>query len=120
MRIGEVSARSGVSARSLRYYEQLGLIGSEREPNGYRRYDDSVVDRAIVIQMLFGMDFPREVVTSVLACTGEAPAAPAAISAAAKSTAAAKSGALDVVWSLGADEIDFAKAGPLIKDLLNN
>ena len=75
MRIGEVSARSGVSARSLRYYEQLGLIGSEREPNGYRRYEDSVVDRAIVIQMLFGMDFPREVVTSVLACTGEAPAA---------------------------------------------
>lgn len=74
MRIGEVSRRSGVSARSLRYYEQLGLISSERESNGYRRYDDVAVERAIVIQLLFGMDFPREIVTSVLACTGDAPA----------------------------------------------
>lgn len=73
MRIGEVSRRSGVSARSLRYYEQLGLIHSERESNGYRDYDESVVERAVVIQMLFGMDFPRDVVTSVLACTGDAP-----------------------------------------------
>ncbi|MGC0368293.1 MerR family DNA-binding transcriptional regulator [Microbacterium sp. SLBN-111] len=74
MRIGEVSRRSGVSPRSLRYYEQLGLIASERESNGYRRYDQVAVERAIVIHMLFGMDFPREIVTSVLACTGDAPA----------------------------------------------
>jgi DNA-binding transcriptional MerR regulator len=74
MRIGEVSRRSGVSPRSLRYYEQLGLITSERESNGYRRYDQVAVERAIVIHTLFGMDFPRQIVTSVLACTGEAPA----------------------------------------------
>ncbi len=74
MRIGEVSRRSGVSARSLRYYEQHGLISARRESNGYREYDDSTVERAEIIQMLFGMDFPREVVVSVLACTGEAPA----------------------------------------------
>lgn len=74
MRIGEVSRRSGVSPRSLRYYEQLGLIASERESNGYRRYDQVAVERAIVIHMLFGMDFPREIVMSVLACTGDAPA----------------------------------------------
>lgn len=74
MRIGEVSRRSGVSARSLRYYEQHGLISARRESNGYREYDGSTVERAEIIQMLFGMDFPREVVVSVLACTGEAPA----------------------------------------------
>ncbi|MCS5729673.1 MerR family transcriptional regulator [Herbiconiux moechotypicola] len=73
MRIGEVSRRSGVSARSLRYYEQHGLISARRESNGYREYDDSTVERAEIIHMLFGMDFPREVVVSVLACTGEAP-----------------------------------------------
>ena len=39
-----------------------------------RRYDQVAVERAIVIHMLFGMDFPREIVTSVLACTGDAPA----------------------------------------------
>ena len=74
MRIGELSRRSGVSPRSLRYYEQHGLIHATRESNGYREYDESVVERADIIHMLFGMDFPREVVVSVLACTGEAPA----------------------------------------------
>jgi DNA-binding transcriptional MerR regulator len=71
MRIGELSRRSGVSARSLRYYEQHGLIEAARESNGYREYDESVIARADTIHMLFGMDFPREVVQSVLACTGE-------------------------------------------------
>ncbi|SDZ25903.1 MerR family transcriptional regulator [Herbiconiux ginsengi] len=75
MRIGEVSRRSGVSARSLRYYEQHGLISARRESNGYREYDDSTVARAEIVHMLFGMDFPREVVQSVLTCTGDAPAA---------------------------------------------
>lgn len=75
MRIGELSRRSGVSARSLRYYEQHGLIHSQRESNGYREYEEGAVERAEVIHLLFGMDFPREVVVSVLACTGEAPEA---------------------------------------------
>jgi DNA-binding transcriptional MerR regulator len=74
MRIGEVSRRSGVSARSLRYYEQHGLISARRESNGYREYDESTVERAEIVHLLFGMDFPREVVLSVLACTGDAPA----------------------------------------------
>jgi DNA-binding transcriptional MerR regulator len=70
MKIGELSRRSGVSARSLRYYEQHGLLAAQRESNGYREYDDSAVQRAETIHMLFGMDFPREVVHSVLACSG--------------------------------------------------
>jgi DNA-binding transcriptional MerR regulator len=68
MKIGELSRRSGVSARSLRYYEQHGLLAAHRASNGYREYDESMVSRAATIQMLFGMDFPREVVQSVLAC----------------------------------------------------
>lgn len=72
MKIGELSRRSGVSARSLRYYELHGLLTAQREANGYREYDESTVQRAETIHMLFGMDFPREVVHSVLACTGAA------------------------------------------------
>lgn len=75
MRIGELSRRSGVSARSLRYYEVHGLIHAEREANGYREYDEASVQRAEIVHLLFGMDFPRDVVRSVLACTGEAPEA---------------------------------------------
>lgn len=69
MKIGELSRRSGVSARSLRYYEQHGLLSARRESNGYREYDEAMVSRAETIHMLFGMGFPREVVKSVLACT---------------------------------------------------
>jgi DNA-binding transcriptional MerR regulator len=71
MRIGELSRRSGVSARSLRYYEQHGLIAAERAGNGYREYDEAMVQRAETIHLLFGMDFPRDVVRAVLACSGD-------------------------------------------------
>ncbi|MBB4933249.1 DNA-binding transcriptional MerR regulator [Lipingzhangella halophila] len=43
MRIGELSRLTGASPRSLRYYEQLGLITAERRNNGYRDYPDSAV-----------------------------------------------------------------------------
>jgi DNA-binding transcriptional MerR regulator len=77
MRIGELSTRSGVSQRSLRYYELQGLIEAGRESNGYRDYAEATVERAGTIHLLFGMGFPRDVVRSVLACAG-----PAATSAA--------------------------------------
>ncbi|GAB3612854.1 MerR family transcriptional regulator [Humibacter ginsengisoli] len=40
MRIGEVARRAGVSVKTVRHYESLGLIGSSRLPNGYRDYAD--------------------------------------------------------------------------------
>lgn len=45
MRISEVTARSGVPATTLRYYEDLGLITSRRAVNGYREYEDSVLNQ---------------------------------------------------------------------------
>jgi DNA-binding transcriptional MerR regulator len=76
MLIGELSRRSGVSPRSLRYYEQQGLISARRGGNGYREYGEAAVTRAATIQSLFGMGFPRDVVEAVLGCSG--PATPAA------------------------------------------
>lgn len=46
MRIGELSRRTGVAPRLLRYYEEQGLIASHRAPNGYRTYDEEHVERA--------------------------------------------------------------------------
>jgi DNA-binding transcriptional MerR regulator len=43
MRIGELSSRAGVSTDALRLYERLGLIRSERRPNGYRDYDEAML-----------------------------------------------------------------------------
>ncbi|WP_374225966.1 MerR family DNA-binding transcriptional regulator [Micromonospora sp. C41] len=41
MRIGELSARTGVSARSIRYYEQQGLLAALRTPSGQRVFAES-------------------------------------------------------------------------------
>ena len=41
MNIGEVAARSGLPAKTIRYYEEVGLVRSEREPNGYRHFSES-------------------------------------------------------------------------------
>jgi MerR family transcriptional regulator, repressor of the yfmOP operon len=59
-RIGEVAARTGVTTRTLRYYEELGLIRpSGRSPGGARRYsedDIGAVERIRELQDVMGFD----------------------------------------------------------------
>ena len=57
MRIGELAARTGASARSLRHYEAAGLIGPERLANGYRNYEASAVEQVRKIQALLRAGF---------------------------------------------------------------
>ncbi|WP_199550512.1 MerR family DNA-binding transcriptional regulator, partial [Streptomyces sp. N35] len=38
MKIGQLSAETGVSVRLLRYYEEQGLLASARTPGGHRGY----------------------------------------------------------------------------------
>jgi MerR family transcriptional regulator, redox-sensitive transcriptional activator SoxR len=47
--ISEVSRRSGVAASALRFYEQRGLISSERAGSGHRRFRRSVLRRIAFI-----------------------------------------------------------------------
>jgi MerR family transcriptional regulator, redox-sensitive transcriptional activator SoxR len=47
--IGEVARRSGVAASALRFYEQRGLLTSERAGSGHRRYPRSVLRRVAFI-----------------------------------------------------------------------
>ena len=49
MTIGEVSARSGVATSGLRYYEERGLINSERAGSGHRRFPRPVLRRIAFI-----------------------------------------------------------------------
>ncbi|MFI6423736.1 MerR family transcriptional regulator [Promicromonospora sp. NPDC050880] len=71
MIIGELSARSGVSPRLLRYYEEQGLVTATRGPNGYRQYDESAVTTARIVRMMFQMGFAQDKVRAVLACAGD-------------------------------------------------
>lgn len=47
--IGEVSRRSGVASSALRFYEERGLIASERAGSGHRRYPRPVLRRIAFI-----------------------------------------------------------------------
>jgi MerR family transcriptional regulator, redox-sensitive transcriptional activator SoxR len=47
--IGEIARRSGVAASALRFYEEKGLIASERAGAGHRRYPRAVLRRIAVI-----------------------------------------------------------------------
>ena len=49
MTIAEVARRSGVAASALRYYEERGLISSQRAGSGHRRYRRSVLRRVAFI-----------------------------------------------------------------------
>lgn len=51
MRIGQVARASGVSVKTLRYYEQIGILDPpDRTPNGYREYQDDVLDRLAFVR----------------------------------------------------------------------
>lgn len=58
MTIGEVSKRSGVASSALRFYEDKGLITSQRADSGHRRYHRSVLRRIafITFAQRLGMD----------------------------------------------------------------
>jgi MerR family transcriptional regulator, redox-sensitive transcriptional activator SoxR len=47
--IGEVAQRSGVATSALRFYEERGLIRSERAGSGHRRYQRAVIRRVAFI-----------------------------------------------------------------------
>lgn len=40
MNIGQAAAASGLPAKTIRYYEEIGLVRPARGPNGYRDFDD--------------------------------------------------------------------------------
>ena len=70
MRIGEASRRTGVSIRSLRYYEQKRLLCARRLENGYRDLDEETVVRVQTIQMYLGLGLTTEQIEEIFKCTG--------------------------------------------------
>jgi len=77
MRIGELSRRTGVSQRSLRYYEEQGLVASDRTPRGHRVYTDAAIDRVIRIQELFAAGLSSAKIYHILPCMRDSDGGPA-------------------------------------------
>lgn len=63
LRIGEVALRAGVSTRTLRYYQELGLLDpAGQSPGGNRRYSDADVvrlRRILELRDVMGFDLER-------------------------------------------------------------
>jgi DNA-binding transcriptional MerR regulator len=80
MRIGELARQTGVSARSLRYYEQQGLLHSTRSGGGQRQYTATEIARVEIIRRLFDAGLGSKVIARLLPCvdSGDADVAEAA------------------------------------------
>ncbi len=51
LKIGEVCERVGLSLRTVRYYEEVGLLTpTDRSPGGFRLYSESDVERLAVLK----------------------------------------------------------------------
>ena len=58
MHIGEVAERSGLSSRTLRHYEQIGLlVPSERTGGGFRVYSDEDMRRLMTIRRMKALSY---------------------------------------------------------------
>lgn len=78
MRIGEVSERSGLPTRTIRFYERRGLLPEpERSSNGYRVYDRATVARIGFIRNAQSAGFTLAEISDVIAIRndGQAPCA---------------------------------------------
>jgi DNA-binding transcriptional MerR regulator len=63
LRIGDVARRTGLTERTLRYYEELGLLSPERNGGGQRRYDAAAIDRLYRIRLQRELGTPLAEVT---------------------------------------------------------
>jgi DNA-binding transcriptional MerR regulator len=76
LRIGELAQASGASAKTIRYYEEIGLLPpSQRAENGYRFYGAEDIQRLRFIRNARNLDFSLNDLKEVLALRdqGEAP-----------------------------------------------
>ena len=76
LRIGEVARRAGVSTRALRYYEEHGLLTSERTPSGQRVYAEEAVERVRLIQQLLTAGLPSRTIRRLMPCIDAGQASP--------------------------------------------
>ncbi len=65
--IGQVAKRSGIAASALRYYDAEGLISSQRNPAGQRRYKRDVLRRVAIIKAAQHLGMPLKEIRAAFA-----------------------------------------------------
>lgn len=60
MQIRDVERKSGLPAKTIRYYEEIGLVTADRRANGYRDYGEREVHKLRFLQRARGLGFSIE------------------------------------------------------------
>jgi DNA-binding transcriptional MerR regulator len=71
MRIGELSRRTGISERLLRYYEEQGLLEPARSSSGYWHYEEDDVRTVGHIRILLAAGLNTTTIAGLLPCMVE-------------------------------------------------
>lgn len=77
MHIGELADRTGLSLRTIRHYDDVGLLpASARTDGGFRVYSEDDFDRLMVIKQMKPLGFSLEEMAEILGLLAEEPGAP--------------------------------------------
>ncbi len=71
MNIGTAAERSGLPAKTIRYYEDIGLLSPDRAENGYRDYSANDVHRLKFLQRSRSLGFSVEECRLLLSLYGD-------------------------------------------------
>lgn len=66
MTVKEASRLTGISIRTLQYYDKLGLLPAMRTESGYRLYDDAALERLQQILLFRELEFPLRDIRTIL------------------------------------------------------
>jgi DNA-binding transcriptional MerR regulator len=69
VQIGEVAERLGLSLRTVRHYEEVGLVVPERTPGGFRLYGETDIARLALVKRMKPLGFTLEEMRDLLDIT---------------------------------------------------
>ncbi|MFI5488569.1 MerR family transcriptional regulator [Micromonospora echinaurantiaca] len=76
MQIGEAADRAGLSIRTIRHYEEVGLVvPSARSEGGFRLYTDTDLDRLVVVKRMKPLGFTLDEMRELLGLLDALPTA---------------------------------------------
>ncbi|WP_339617290.1 Cu(I)-responsive transcriptional regulator [uncultured Gilvimarinus sp.] len=67
MNIGQAAEATGLSTKSIRYYESQGLLQAQRQANGYRHYDRACIRRLTLLSRARSVGFSLQECAELLA-----------------------------------------------------
>lgn len=77
MHIGELAERTGLSLRTIRHYDDVGLLpATARTDGGFRVYSEDDFERLMVIKQMKPLGFSLEEMAEILGLLTEGPGAP--------------------------------------------